>query len=54
MIRKFLDNKGEYFRTKTSGIVLVVLSSALAAWYIAEAIFSGEGLNFNDIFYFFS
>ena len=50
MIRKIIDKKGEYFRTKTSGIVLVVLSSALAAWYIAEAIFSGEGLNFNDIF----
>ena len=40
MINRLLKNRGEYFRTKTSGIVLVVLSAAVAAWYIADA----EGL----------
>lgn len=50
MINRLLKNRGEYFRTKTSGIVLVVLSAAVAAWYIAEAVLSGKGLNINDIF----
>ncbi len=50
MINKLLENRGEYFRTKTSGIGLVVLSAAVAAWYIAEALFSGKGLNINDVF----